>query len=97
MTLNQINKKSARAVIADAMRIFRGPSYVKQPKKIVSSASYRDLSREQIDQGVVALVVHCNLSGGSVDDMNLYKLVKAYLWHPHARTEINAVMRRYGL
>ncbi|NHZ38584.1 hypothetical protein F1609_00160 [Massilia sp. CCM 8693] len=79
------------------MKILRGPSYVKEPKKVISSGNYADLSREQIDQGVVALVVHCNLSGGSILDMNLYRLIRTYLWSPQARSEINAVVGRYGL
>jgi hypothetical protein len=97
MTLDQLNKKSARAFIADAMKIFRGPSYVKQPKKVISSASYNDLSRHQLDQGVIAMVVHCNLTGGPILDVNLYKLMRTYLWSTQARTEINAVVGRYGL
>lgn len=40
MTLDQLNKKTAREIIADAMKIFRGPSYVKQSKKVISSANY---------------------------------------------------------
>lgn len=97
MNIDQRNKKAAREIIADAMKLFRGPSCVKQPKKVISSGNYADLSREQIDQGVVSFVVHCNLSGGSVDDMNLYRLIRTYLWNPQARTEINAVVGRYGL
>jgi hypothetical protein len=97
VNIDQLNKKTAREIIADAMKIFRGPSYVEQSKKVVSSGNYSDLSREQIDQGVVALVVHANLSGGSILDMNLYRLIRTYLWNPQARSEINAVVGRYAL
>ena len=99
MTLDQLNKKSARAMISDAMKIFRGPeSYVKQHKERVFSDGYDKLSRHQIDQGVIALVLECNLSGGSVSGgVDLYKLVRTYLWDPQARSEMNAVVRRYGL
>lgn len=97
MTLDQLNKKAAREIIADAMKLFRGASYVKQPKNVISSGNYGNLSREQIVQGIVAFVVHCNLSGGSVGAMNLYKLIEAYLWDAQAQAEINAVVGRYGL
>jgi hypothetical protein len=97
VTDNQVKKAQAQALIAQALKLFRGESYVKQPKKVISSASYNDLSRHQLDQGVIALVVHANLSGGSAGDMNLYKLVRTYLWDTQARTEINAVVGRYGL
>jgi hypothetical protein len=44
------------------------------------------------------LVLATNLSGGSVEnDVDLYKLVRTYLWDDEARGEINAVVRRYGL
>jgi hypothetical protein len=97
VTLNQLNKKSAQAIIADAMKIFRGPSYVKQSKKMIGTNAYDKLTNEQLDQGVVALVLHCNLTGGSVSDMNLYKLLRTYLQSSDARTEINGVVGRYGL
>lgn len=97
MTLDQLNKKSARAIIADAIKIFRGPSYVKQSKKAIGSSAYDKLRRDQLNQGVIAMVLHCNLTGGSILDVDLYKLMRTYLWSTQARTEINAVMGRYGL
>lgn len=97
MTADQARKAQAKALIDQALKVLRGGSYVKQSKKIVSLASYDDLSREQLDQSVIALVVHSNLSGGSVGDMNLYKLIRTYLWNPAARSEINAVVGRCGL
>lgn len=97
MTDNQKLKAQAQSLVAQAMKLFRGASYVMQPKKVIFSANYVDLTREQIDQGVVAFVVHCNLSGGSVGFMDLYRLIRTYLWSPLARSEINAVVGRYGL
>lgn len=97
MTDNQKLKAQAQSLFAQAMKLFREESYVKQSKKVISSASYGDLSRHQLDQGVVALVVHCNLSAGSVGDMNLYKVLRTYLWNARARIEINAVVTHYGL
>lgn len=97
MTLAQLNKKAAREMMEDAMKVAQGPSYVSQPHDVISFENYNDLSREQIDQSVVAFVVHCNLSGGSVGDMNLYKLIRTYLWSPQARAEMNVVVGRNGL
>jgi len=42
----------------------------------------------------VALVLECNLSGGSIGDMDLYKLVRCYLHSEEARAEINAIVKR---
>lgn len=89
-------KNIAKAEINKALRLFR-PSYVEQYVDGVDHASYKKLSRDQIDQGVIALVFECNLSGGSVMDMDLYKLFRTYLWSPEARAEINAVVKHHGL
>jgi hypothetical protein len=89
-------KNIAKAEINKALRLFR-PSYVEQHVDGVDHASYKKLSRDQIDQGVIALVLECNLSGGSVMDMDLYKLFRTYLWSPEARAEINAVVKYHGL
>ena len=93
----KINKKKAQVIINDAMKICQGPSFVKQSRKCVDNASYNKLTEEQLNQGVVGLVIHLNLSGGSVDDMNLYKLLRTYLWNPDARSSINAVVAQHGL
>ena len=89
-------KNIAKAKINKALRLFR-PSYVEQHVDGVDHASYKKLSRDQIDQGVIALVFECNLSGGSIMDMDLYKLLRTYLWSPEARAEINAVVKHHGL
>ena len=86
----------AKAEINKAIKLFR-PSYVKQHVDVVDHVSYKKLSRDQIDQGVIAFVLECNLSGGSVMEMDLYKLHRTYLWSPEARAEINAVVTQHGL
>lgn len=97
MTPDQIVKRRSVRAINKALKDYRGASYVEPPKHVVTYADYKKLSRHQSDQGVVALVHACNLSGGSILDMDLYKLVRTYLWDPLARSEINAVVRRYGV
>jgi hypothetical protein len=94
MNVDRQNKLEAQASIHNAMKKFRADSYVKQPTDRVGLNEYDKLSRLQIDQGVVALVLECNLSGGSVGDIDLYTLIRNYLWHPEARTEINAIVKR---
>jgi len=89
-------KINSVAAINAAMKNYRGESYVEPPKKTVCIDDYRRLSRFQSDQGVIALVHAANLSGGSIDDMDLYKLVRTYLWDDEARSAINAVVKRHG-
>jgi hypothetical protein len=89
-------KLNVQAAIHREMEKFVAGSYVQQSEDRIYSDGYDKLSRQQIDQGVIALVLECNLSGGSVSDVDLYKLVRNYLWYPEARNEMNAVVRRYG-
>lgn len=88
-------KRNSVAIINSAMKQYCGASYVNPSKKVIGYGDYKKLTRAQSDQGVVALVHACNLSGGSAVEMDLYRLVRNYLWHPEARAEINAVVKRY--
>jgi len=97
MSNERQNKLDAQHAIHSAMKRFQPGSYVKQPTDRVCFNEYDKLTRTQIDQGVVALVLECNLSGGSVGDMDLYKLARCYLQNQNARTEINAIINRHGL
>jgi hypothetical protein len=89
-------KRKTRTAIAVAMKEFCGGSYVAQSEDRIPSETPDKLSRLQIDQGVVALVLECNLTGGSVGDVDLYKLVRTYLHNLTARNEINAVVKCHG-
>lgn len=97
MTPDQIIKQRSVTAINKALEDYRGAAYIEPPKKVVTSGHYGDLSRLQIDQAVVALIHACNLSGGSMGDMDLYKLVRTYLWSDEARNEMNAVVSHHGL
>lgn len=97
MSLSQSEKRTSVTGINQALKVYRGASYVSPPKKVIYSDNYDRLSRDQSDQAVIALVHAANLSGGSVGDVDLYKLFRTYLQCGIARTEINAVVRRHGL
>lgn len=98
MTPDQAEKKYAVDGINKVMKRFMQSSYVEPPDQVIRSDGYKKLNRHQLDQGVVALVLAANLSGGSIGgDVDLYKLVRTYLWGEEARNEINAVVGRYGL
>jgi len=97
MTLSQSPKKTSVTAINQALKNYRGAMYVNPPKKVIKSDNYARLSRDQLDQAVIAMVHAANLSGGSVGDVDLYKLVRTYLQCDTAGTEINAVVDRHGL
>lgn len=88
-----IRRDLAQVAISRAMKLWRTESYVEQPAEAVKFNRYQELTRDQLDQGVKALVAHCNLSGGSMGDMDLYKLVRTYLWDEEARAAINVIVK----
>lgn len=88
-------KLNAQTAINQALKKYLGKSYVEPPAKKIYSDEYNKLSRLQIDQGVIALVHSCNLSGGSIGDVDLYKLVRTYLFDQEARAKINAVVEKF--
>ena len=62
-------------------------------KKVVSSGTAHEaLSAEDINHGITAFVLFTNLSGGSVGDIQLYKLLQAYLLDPGKRAALNATL-----
>ena len=85
-------KRKAQELIQGAMKLYRGESYVQMPQYSVSSEELHTLNRLQIDQGVVAMVLHLNLAGGSLGCMNLYTLVRTYLWDEDARAAMNVIV-----
>jgi len=61
------------------------------------SGSVHLLSQQEVDNGVVALLLQCGVNHGSAGDVDLYRLVGAYLRDPEARREINEVLRGRGI
>ena len=95
MDEQKLQKLEAQGEIQSALKKFRGEWYEAPPKGGVRFTEYYKLNRLQIDTGVVALVLALDLSGGSVGDVDLYRLVRNYLWHPEATVEINKVVDRF--
>ncbi|MCI2811234.1 hypothetical protein [Eoetvoesiella caeni] len=85
------------AAINLALKNYLGEAYVEPARKTIKSGDYRKIGRLQIDQGVIALVQACKLSGGSVADMDLYKLVRIYLWDKDARAAMNRIVEAKDL
>jgi hypothetical protein len=90
-------KRKAQAMIQGAMMLYRGESHEKMPYDGVSSEEFHTLSRLQVDQGVMAMVLHLNLAGGSLGKMDLYKLVRTYLWDEDARAAMNVIVAEKNL
>ncbi|SKC49147.1 hypothetical protein [Paraburkholderia hospita] len=84
----------AQLDIWDAVKKGWPEFYVEPPSQELTSGTCDSLTREQIDMGVKALVLSCNLSGGSAGDVQLYELLQTYLQNPDARQKLNSVVRQ---
>lgn len=68
--------------------------YEEPPRDEVGSAHCHKLSHLQIGVGVRALVLACNLYGGSMGDMDLYRLMQVYFRDQVARHRINEIVKQ---
>ena len=64
-------------------------------KKTRSLYSSKDFSVSELDACVRFISVALNTTGGSVGDVNLYKLLQAYILNPEKRQQINEIIK-YG-
>ena len=62
-------------------------------EKITSKEVHKKLSREAIDEGVVAFINSVNMQSGSAGSIDLYSLMKAYLLDEKKRDEINCIVK----
>ena len=99
MTPLEMAKTSARALIKRGLETYYGrESVVTQPKGTVTSAHcHTRLRPAHIDHAVAAVVLHLNLAGGSVGDINLYLLLLAYFLDREMRARINAILKDWRL
>ncbi len=67
--------------------------YQEPPTDEVSSDKCYELTHLQIDMGVRAMGLACNLRGGSTGDVDLYQLLRAYFWGRDARRRINEIVK----
>lgn len=86
-----------QASIHIAMKELVGDTYDEQSKDTILYGEYSKINRLQLVQGIRALLLECNIEHGSSCDVDLYKLLPAYLWNEEARAEINAVIKRHGV
>ncbi|WP_449412068.1 hypothetical protein [Pandoraea soli] len=92
-TLEKRAIEQAQAMILKGIKRGWPEFYVEPPAQELTSGACHNLTRQQIDNGVRALVLTCNLSGGSAGDVQLYELLQTYLRNPAARHELNDVVQ----
>lgn len=84
----------AQLDIWDALRKGWPEFFANPPSQELTSGTCHKLTRQQVDMGVRAFVLACNLSGGSVGDVQLYELLQTYLQNPEERQKLNSVVRQ---
>ncbi|WAL81855.1 hypothetical protein OYT13_18805 [Pandoraea sp. XJJ-1] len=95
-TLEKRAIEQAQAMILNGIKRGWPEFYVEPPAKEVTATQFASLSDRQIDNAVRALVLACNLSGGSTGNVQLYELLRTYLHNPLARVKINDVVSEAG-
>lgn len=60
---------------------------------VTSSDAHKKLSVKEINMGVVLFTLLCDLSGGSVGNINLYALLQEYLLDIDKRKRINEIVK----
>ncbi|WP_149137295.1 hypothetical protein [Cupriavidus campinensis] len=86
------NIAQAKRKVLSALETAWPNFYQDPPAEEVSSDSCRKLSHLQIGMGVRAMALACNLHGGSTGDVDIYRLMQAYLWDRDARQQINEIV-----
>ena len=68
-----------------------GSPKLKKKAKQLSSDKLKDLDSNEINSAVVVLVDTLNLGGGSISDIDLYRLLQAYFLIPDFRAKFNEI------
>ncbi len=60
------------------------------------SGNMHTLSQREINDGVIAFLLQCNIAAGSAGDIDLYGLIATYLRNPAIRRKLNQVVGDRG-
>lgn len=92
------NLAQAQQEILAALRLAWPSFYEDPPKKELNSMQCAQMSTRQIDNGVRAFMLACNLAGASAGNFfNLYELMQVYIRDLDAREAMNEVIRESRL
>lgn len=68
---------------------------VPSPKSVYDSDQLHLVEVGQINDAAVLMVLYLGLPGGSIGDLDLYKLLQQYIRSDEARKEINVLLTKY--
>lgn len=69
--------------------------HLKKAKPQFSGEIHKEFDVDSVNKVAVMASTAFNLSGGSVGDIDLYKLLQAYILDPEKRAEINKISRGF--
>ncbi|CAG9195952.1 conserved hypothetical protein [Paraburkholderia caribensis] len=90
MSNKRINAK-AQSLVREGVALYCGNEYP-PPTHQLDSGSVHSLNHQQIVQGVIAMLLQCNITSGSAADIDLYKLNSLYIRDPEIRRVINGFL-----
>lgn len=94
MSLSQAARLKAQDRIRKAIAEYNESEASAVPHEY-DSGNVHTLSQREINDGVIAFLLQCNVASGSAGDIDLYRVVGAYLRDPVARKEINEILKNW--
>jgi len=88
---DKLIKAKAQGLVREGIALYSGSDYSPTNHQL-DSGSVDTLSHQQVVDGVLAMLLQCNIAAGSTGDIDLYKLNSLYLRDVEARREINKVL-----
>lgn len=97
LTKQRQKEKKARDLLYEALKEFHNceldfPVFTKE--RISHEKYHEKLTRQGIDEGIVALVLINNMSAASATGFDLYRLLHEYILNIEVRMKINKILKQ---
>ncbi|MCR4320285.1 MAG: hypothetical protein NUV74_08150 [Candidatus Brocadiaceae bacterium] len=97
LTKQRQKEKKARDLIYEALKEFHNyePSFPVFTKERISHEKYhKELTKQGLDEGIVAFALINNMSGVSAPGIDLYRLLHEYILNIEIREKINKLLEQ---
>ncbi|VVE71670.1 hypothetical protein PCA31118_03942 [Pandoraea captiosa] len=89
---DKLIQAKAQALVQEGIALYSGGDR-RHPNRELNSGTVHELSHQQVVQGVIALLLQCNIASGSAGDIDLYKLNSLYLRELDVRRKVNEILQ----
>lgn len=93
VTAEQLAQRMIREALDSYRSLAREKPIEPRPRPIASSDYHKKLKPADVNDGVLAFVLLNGMGGGSLGDVDLYTLLKAYLLDPEKRAALNTLVK----